>query len=644
MPSRQIIVDGSNLATEGRSLPSLTQLDQAVREYLAENPADVVTVVVDASFGHRIAPSEVSMFEEAEAAGELVSPPAGAIGRGDAFLLRIAEKTGATVLSNDSFQEFHGEHPWLFDDGRLVGGKPVPGVGWIFLPRAPVRGQRSRDVVKEAKRRKRADEAAETTTRESGLDLAASRAKGRAKKVDRAIARATEEAVEPKAKGRRRRRAAGVPPAEAVNEPLAFITFIAAHPLGSEVVGTVLEFSSHGAFVNANGARCYLPLSAMGDPPPRRAREVLAKGEERAFVIQALDPQRRGVELALPGYARVAGGPTEETVEAEIHPRAEAAPKHRRRDKADAAATDGGAPVDVAPPIPVAVDGPAVAEPSTAPGPDAGSAPPARRAGGRKAALATPATGNARAEGADTSPGAPVAVKKAAPRRVAAVKKAPIVKAATPARKAAPKEEAPVAGPSKAAGAKRAPAKKATSGETGTAVAAIPARATPVRATPARATAAKATPVKKTPAKRPPAKAATGEPSGPSAGEAPAPTTPAKRPRVRATSGEAPTETSIGEAPAQATRTRRAPAKATAGEAPAKVGPAKAPPTKASPTKASPTKATPARKAGATRKAAPGENPAATEVAAPSASGHRPTTRARRRTTKAPDRPAEPEL
>src|SRR5579862_7902714 len=140
MPVRHVIVDGSNLATEGRSLPSLGQLDQAVREFLAENPDDLVTVVVDASFGHRIDPSEVSTFEEAEAAGELISPPAGAIGRGDAFLLRIAEKTGATVLSNDSFQEFHGEYDWLFTKGRLIGGKPVPEVGWIFTPRSPVRG------------------------------------------------------------------------------------------------------------------------------------------------------------------------------------------------------------------------------------------------------------------------------------------------------------------------------------------------------------------------------------------------------------------------------------------------------------------------------------------------------------------------
>jgi hypothetical protein len=335
MPVRQVIVDGSNLATEGRSLPSLAQLDQAVREFLAENPDAQVTVVVDASFGHRIDPSELPMFEEAEVAGEVVSPPAGAIGRGDAFLLRIAEKTGATVLSNDSFQEFHGEHSWLFDDGRLIGGKPVPGVGWIFMPRAPVRGQKSREVVKEAKRKKRVEEAAggAASAPATGLDLAASRAKGRGKKVDRAIARATEEAVEPKANGRRRRRG-GTPPAEPVNEPLAFITFIAAHPLGSEVMGTVIEFSSHGAFVDADGVRCYLPLSAMGDPPPRRAREMVTKGEERSFVVQALDPQRRGVELALPGFARVAGGPTEETVEAEIHEKP-AAPKRRRREKAE---------------------------------------------------------------------------------------------------------------------------------------------------------------------------------------------------------------------------------------------------------------------------------------------------------------------
>ncbi len=321
MPARHVVVDGSNMATEGSSLPSLKQLDEAVREYLIEYPDDIVTVVVDATFGHRIPTEERKRFEQAESAGEIVSPPAGAIGRGDAFLLRVADKVGAVVLSNDSFQEFHGEYEWLFDKGRLMGAKPVPGVGWIFTPRTPVRGPKSRESVKEAKRKRHAEKDEEPA--ESGLDMAAERSRGHGgdRRLQRAIAAAVEEAVEP-AKGgrkRRRRRRGSEVPSEPLNEPFNFITFIAAHQLGDEVEGTVDEFSSHGAFISVDGARCYLPLSAMGDVPPRSAREVLRKGERRMFVVQAFDAMRRGIELALPGFARPAGTPTAETIDAEIH-------------------------------------------------------------------------------------------------------------------------------------------------------------------------------------------------------------------------------------------------------------------------------------------------------------------------------------
>src|ERR1700751_4324593 len=147
------------------------------------------------------------------------------------------------------------------------------------MDRSPVRGQKSREVVKEAKRKKK-----ETGDEASGLDLVATRTKVRDKKLDRAIARATQEVIQPKEAKQSKRRRSGAPPADPVNEPLPFITFIAAHPLGSEVVGVVSEFSSHGAFVEAFGAKCYIPLSAMGDPPPRRAREVLNKSDERTFV------------------------------------------------------------------------------------------------------------------------------------------------------------------------------------------------------------------------------------------------------------------------------------------------------------------------------------------------------------------------
>ncbi|MBV8303495.1 MAG: hypothetical protein JOZ04_04745 [Acidimicrobiia bacterium] len=300
MAGRQVVVDGSNIATEGRSLPSLAQLDDAVRAYQAEHPDDKVIVVVDATFGHRIDQSERRAFEEAEAAGELVSPPAGAIGRGDRFLLQIADRTGATVLSNDSFQEFHGEYGWLFDEGRLIGGKPVQGVGWIFTPRTPVRGPKSRVAVRAGKR---AAKAVDKKVSPEARD---------------AIAEATADAVSPKESRSRRRRGRGRGPAEPVNEPLAFITFIADHQPGSEVEAIVDSFTSHGAFVTSNGARCYVPLTGLGDPPPRSAKDVLRRGEPRAFVVQALDPPRRGIELALPEVAKVAGVPTDETVEAEI--------------------------------------------------------------------------------------------------------------------------------------------------------------------------------------------------------------------------------------------------------------------------------------------------------------------------------------
>ena len=152
--SHHVVVDGSNLATEGRTFPSLEQLDEAVRAYAAEDPGASIIVVVDATFEHRVSDAEREEVREAMLNGEVISPPAGAIGRGDAFVLRIAERTGATVLSNDSFQEFHGEHPWLFDDGRLIGGKPVPGVGWIFTPRLPIRGPKSRAATAEARAKK----------------------------------------------------------------------------------------------------------------------------------------------------------------------------------------------------------------------------------------------------------------------------------------------------------------------------------------------------------------------------------------------------------------------------------------------------------------------------------------------------------
>src|SRR5581483_7539949 len=223
MPRTRFVIDGSNLATEGRTMPSFAQLREAVEALRAEHPDSTITVVVDASFEHRIDKSEQPAFHAAEAAGDVVSPPAGAIGRGDGFLLQIANRTGGTVVSNDSFQEFHGEHEWLFETGRLIGGKPVPGVGWIFSQRSPVRGPKSHRAVRAAARESRNDRA-----------------------VTAAIAAATADALAPRpaaSRKRRRSRSAGPPPG-AVNDPHPFLMFVINHPLGDEVEGSVEEFAS----------------------------------------------------------------------------------------------------------------------------------------------------------------------------------------------------------------------------------------------------------------------------------------------------------------------------------------------------------------------------------------------------------------
>lgn len=425
MSNRRVVVDGSNIATEGRALPSLVQLREAVAAWKAENPDDEVTVVVDASFSYRVDDTERAEFEAARTTGELVSPPAGAIGRGDGFLLQIADRTDAVVLSNDSFQEYHGEYGWLFERGRLIGGTPVPGVGWIFSLRTPVRGPKSREAIKEAKKKTRG---------------------GKAKPIEEAIAEATEDVLEPAGlvgegngkKRRRRRRPGGAPPPETVNDPAPFIRFITTYKLGSPVEGIVERFSSHGAFIVVDETTCYVPLTAMGSPPPRAARDVMKKGERRTFVVQALDAQRRGVELALPGYERIGGAPTEETVEAEIREeRQRARKKEKEKEKAAAAA-----------------------EPAA---PKAGrvkKAAPARddAAGKRAAKKKAPAKKKsaAKANATATKKGAAAATKKPGSTTTAGVKKATAKKAAAAKKVAAKKAATP-----KKAAAKKAAAKKA---------------------------------------------------------------------------------------------------------------------------------------------------------------------------------------
>ena len=312
------VVDGSNIATEGRSRPSLEQLQDAVTTFMADRPDAMITVVVDATFGHRIDASERPEFDEAVANNELVAPPAGAIGRGDAFVLTIADRAGASVLSNDSFQEFHGDYEWLFDEGRLVGGKPVPHVGWVFVERTPVRGPVSRKATKKS-----------TTPATSSRRTASKRASEPMPVPKNPPPGVTTR----KASGKKRASSTGEArkAEEPVNDLIPFLEFVEISPVGARVAGVVDRYSSHGAYVAVGDVSVYVPLRSMADPPPKSARAHVKIGEHVDVTIVGFVAERRSVDGAFDGgimeATTSAEEPSEQSVPARSKRAASKAPK-----------------------------------------------------------------------------------------------------------------------------------------------------------------------------------------------------------------------------------------------------------------------------------------------------------------------------
>ena len=293
-----VVVDGSNLATEGRSVPSLKQLNEAVLAFMQEFPKTQVTVVVDASFGHRIDKKEAAEFSEAIANGELVTPPAGAVGRGDGFVLMIADKVQATIVSNDSYQEFHDQYTWLFDQGRLIGGKPVPHVGWVFVDRLPVR-VKSDTVPRRGVPNKTAP-IPRPTSRPPTRPLVRPAAKPAPRPVAKPVVKPT---VKPP--GRPTEKSASSPASReratpsAVNTIEQYEAFSQKFPVGTKVKGVVESFASHGAYVRIGDATGYLPVRLMKTPPPRTPREQVKIGESLVLVVSDFTQSRRSIEVSL---------------------------------------------------------------------------------------------------------------------------------------------------------------------------------------------------------------------------------------------------------------------------------------------------------------------------------------------------------
>ncbi len=596
MTTYKVVVDGSNIATEGRSLPSLNQLDEAVQCFIEEHPGADVLVIVDTSFAHRIDPTESEIFESAYDAGEIITPPAGTIGRGDSFILKVADKLGATVFSNDSFQEFHGTYDWLFDRGRLIGGKPIPGLGWVFTDRTPVRGPRSREAVRDAKRSQvrlgskeamrpmpvpKAPPAFLTAKEEEAeAEAKASRGRGRGRERDRdrgkkrggeqasavvAVAApvearpakssrksAQQSAPQSAQPSERQSRTAPVGDSSFVNESLPFVSFVSEHLPGTEVDGVVDSYASHGFYVSIGDARGYVPLRGAADPMPRSARDVARKGEEYTFIVRAFDAERRGIELAMPG------SPAAQTIGSDSPADVSSSERDGRSAGRD---RDGGR------------------ERGRDSGRDSGSRRGRRRRG--RGQGEDQAGQSLRADAQSSDDAAASSTKSSVPRR-------------NGARKATAAEQAAVAKVStvKASAAKKAaPAPKASAkAVAATAPAKKPAPATAKAAAAAKAPTKGAAPVNKAPVKKALAKTA-----------APAKAAPAK--------ASTPAKKAVPAKPvsAKAVAAKVAPAKA----APAK----KAVPAKAVAAKVAPTKAAPARTVAPKKAASPAKKAAVKAVA-----------------------------
>ena len=417
--TRHVVVDGSNLATEGRSLPSLKQLNEAVLAYMEEHPDDVVTVVVDATFGHRIDPREVSEFDAAIENNELVAPPAGAIGRGDAFVLTIANKVKATVISNDSYQEFHGQYDWLFDEGRLVGGKPVPNVGWVFVPRVPVRGPISRRAVKDSKKSVKATKAPRAvgrSTKEASRPMPVPSAPPPGARASSRAASPPAEKAPPEAATPRPAKQTDAPTGtrpHMVNELLPFLGFVEQHPVGSTVPAVVESYSSHGAYVTIADARGYVPLRLMAEPTPRSARSMMKLGDTVDLVVVSFNATRRSIDLCVPGM---------EPPEVKALAAAPARPAKRSRKKAAPEAEPEVAPATAAPAPAKRTRKKAApaAEPEPLPPPVADEQAPAPAKRTRKKKAAEPVVAAPAPASVDAAPASPAPVKRTRKKAAAA--------------------------------------------------------------------------------------------------------------------------------------------------------------------------------------------------------------------------------
>ena len=108
---REIIVDGSNIAWETPKNSKTADLEnlKMAHKSLKESGFKNIQIVVDASLRYRV--GNVDSFDELAKNKFFKVLPAKV--DADLFILRLSEKSGAFILSNDLFKEFREEFAWI---------------------------------------------------------------------------------------------------------------------------------------------------------------------------------------------------------------------------------------------------------------------------------------------------------------------------------------------------------------------------------------------------------------------------------------------------------------------------------------------------------------------------------------------------
>jgi hypothetical protein len=179
----------------------------------------------------------------------------------------------------------------LFDEGRLIGGKPVPNVGWVFIQRLPVRKQAGRETAATLRRAK------------------STRAVMRPMPVPKSpppSSRAVATAVKSQATSAKAGAATKSAQPPKLNDLTTFLNFVEKNPIGTKAKGSVDSYASHGVYVKIGEVSGYLPMRLMANPTPRSAREHVKLGAALNLVVVGYTPSRRSVELAVSGMETLA--------------------------------------------------------------------------------------------------------------------------------------------------------------------------------------------------------------------------------------------------------------------------------------------------------------------------------------------------